>query len=43
MFPLSRRDLLRSTLGGFGYLARKEARGPEPEDLLDELHEAPAP
>ncbi|MET7420600.1 SURF1 family protein [Dactylosporangium sp. NPDC005555] len=30
------------TLYGFAYLARKEARGPEPEDLLDEFHDTPA-
>lgn len=30
------------TLYGFVYLARREARGPEPEDLLDELHDTPA-
>ncbi|MEV4132465.1 SURF1 family protein [Dactylosporangium sp. NPDC049742] len=30
------------TLFGFAYLARKEARGPEPEDLLDALEDSPA-
>ncbi len=30
------------TLYGFAYLARREARGPEPEDLLEELHDTPA-